>query len=190
MREATEAGDHVAVLPGVLDEGEQRGAPRLGRLPREGLEATHGLLLRGAVLGVLEGQQQEALLGGKERRVVPARDGAPGRREGLRVAGEGPGRAALQIARELIQRQDQRQVRASCRLPAVEVAAPGAREDGAEAGGELAVGVRVRLEPERQPRREARRIRAGVREPEAEELLRIRGHRDRAPTRRARRGAA
>ena len=102
VREAAEAGDDVAV---------QR-RPTSGRRRRRrsrSISAT-AVVLVGQVLGMLEGQVEEAAAAaarpaGRSPRSTAAR----AMRAGLGVGGEGVGRAAVEVARELVEQDQQGQ---------------------------------------------------------------------------------
>jgi hypothetical protein len=83
---------------------------------------------------MLEGQIEEHPLDRGQGRVEPAIDGGAGVPARMRVSGEGLGRAAEDVARQLIQQDDQRQGAARRRGPDVVAAGAGVAHGGGEAG--------------------------------------------------------
>ena len=102
VREAAEAGDDVAVNNGVVEP--LRVAERL--------EQGEGPLLIVHVLGVLEGQVEEGAQALLDLEVEARVDGATGDGKRQGIGGEGMGRAAIEIAWELVE-QDEEGERAS-----------------------------------------------------------------------------
>jgi hypothetical protein len=154
--EAAEADDDVAVDDhplghlGIRCLGGQRQA----------------LVLVGQVLRVLERQQHELPHRRRHGQVPAVRRGSPRDGAGLGVGGEGVGGSAVEVARELVEQQEQRQRPLGRPGPGVELAARGA--------------VMVRLEAFADRRIEDVVLGVpllGARfGPEAEDVVRRRGH--------------
>ena len=123
------------------------------------LEQADRLVLVGEVLRMLERQIDEHALDRSKRLVEAAGDQRRARFPRLGIGGERLGRAAMQVAGELVQQDDQRQ-RAARRLgPVIERAGPGVANGGGETRARgvefgvllephLAVRGRIAVEPE------------------------------------------
>src|SRR6185312_11195828 len=103
MWKAPEPRDDVVVTPRVI------AAPGHSRIPCQRLEQGDALLLVGEVLAVLEGEIEELAPYRGQRAVEAMRQRGAGGVAGHRVGREGLGPAAIEIARQLVEKQDQRE---------------------------------------------------------------------------------
>jgi hypothetical protein len=101
VRKATEAGNDLVMMARRLDK---RRVVRLFR--QSGIEA-HCRLLIGEALAMLERQINEAAPNRRDRTIVASGDGPSGGFQGRCVGGVSSGRMAEEIARQLVQQQDQ-----------------------------------------------------------------------------------
>src|SRR5579864_4271143 len=141
MREAAESADHVAVTLGPWERFIEAG------FRRERCEERDGAVLLRKQFTVLERHVQEPALERFERSVEFALDGILGRRQRAGIAGEGVGRAAKGVARELVEQHDARKTSGRRRAPVAESAGNARSECRAEAHTNCIVERIVLAEP-------------------------------------------
>jgi hypothetical protein len=147
VRKPPEALNDLLVAQHVfhLLEGALAGAAAmlLGPAPEQGDGA--GLVL--GILGMFERQVEEEAAVERGASIEAALDRGVGGGARPGVAGKGAQRAAMDVARELVEQQHERQRTVDGAHPIVEIADAGRRHVGAEAVADLLVEARVLFEP-------------------------------------------
>ena len=171
MREATEAPNNRQMLAGralkILDQyGPFRGSSR-----QHGISTTYRFRLEGQVLGVLERHQTKQLLQHTQRGIQGALKAAPGDVLRQRVGRKGRGRAAIEITRQLVQGENQRQPPAGAGFPGRQSAGPGLPDEIGKAGADDGIGFGRGLKPKRITLFGLVRVRSRIGEPELEQLF-------------------
>ena len=141
MREAAEARDNVAMVPPVAL------VLLVGRLG----EQRHRHLLVGQRLGVMERRVEEGAHRRLERHLVAARHGDARRHQRRGIAAIGLDRLAVDVPRELVAEDDQRQRPVRRVGPGRELARHGALDQAAEALADLGVEGGCALPPDLAP---------------------------------------
>ena len=170
--ETTEAVHDVAMLARMDDRvpdvlGELAVDARSERLPN-----AHGLILPLPILGVLEGHVEEHALNRSQELVESALPGAQAARERLGVAGEGRARAAMDVARELIEDDDQGEDATRRLLPLFQLTPHRPLVKLPEAFSALAIKGGIRLKPDLAALGDRLRVVGDPPEPEIEDILR------------------
>ena len=185
MGKAAEALDDVAVVSGVVRESDVFLAPGRRDLGRKPLERARTESLQREIFGVLERQVEERALCGNQgtvRSLLDAGNREPLRRQVLRECGCG---ATVDVARELVEHDDERNPAARRRGPLrVQLAASGAPVQLAEAFPNVGVVVAPVAEPHLSLRRVERAVGVAGAEPEVEHLLNLVRHLEPQRTRR------
>ena len=127
MGEPAEALDDIAVVPGVVRESDVFLAPGRRDLGRKPLERARAEPLELEILGMLERQVKERALRGNQRAIRALLDAGIGKTLRRRVLREGGCGAAVDVARELVEDDNERDPAAWRRGPlCVQLAATGA----------------------------------------------------------------
>ncbi len=146
---AAEALEHVDVLLGPdLPRAGDALLPA-GAAGRDLGDAGERAADVGQVLGVRQRHEEERRLGGGEGAVEAALERVLGEREAERVAGEGPRGRAIDVARELVEQEDEGEAAARGLAPVVELAAGGAVHQRFEVLLDLLVDRRAAAKPQR-----------------------------------------
>jgi hypothetical protein len=180
VRETPEALYHGAVPPREVEEILVVLAPRLSHGCREALVALDRARLQRPVLRMLERQIEERALRGRKLQVNTLVN--PGHRKLLRgrVLGEGLWRSAMNMARELVEQNDQGEPPVRRRSPALKISAARPLVQPAEAAANLGIVLCAALEPHLAARGIDSAIRAAGPEPELEHafdfVIRRHGH--------------
>ena len=142
MREAAETGDDFMVTAGVIKKavapwmfGGQRGKQR------------QRTLLIGQRFAVFERQIDEDFFDGQERPVPAFADGRHGQLQRLRIAGECPGVAAKEVARELVEHDQQRAQALRFVRPRSQSAGQRSLDDGQETRADLRIETLILAKP-------------------------------------------
>lgn len=138
MRKAPEAGDDVAVTNGVIERD---------RIP-ERAEQGDGAVLILATFGMLERKVKERSLDRPKRMVEASVERPPRDGERLRVARESASSAAVDVARKLIENDDERKRAARAIFPCDQVSGGRFRVKGCETARHDSVERRVAPEPD------------------------------------------
>jgi hypothetical protein len=154
VREPTEARDDVAMAHREVDEAHE--AIAAGRLDVRlggdiGCELPHqreALLLVIELLAVLERHVEEQSLDRCELAVVPAREAVERQASRLLIRLVGPRIAAMDVAAELVEHDDERDAAACALGPVGELSGFGGGERGSEALADLGVETRVLAPPQ------------------------------------------
>ena len=171
VREAPEAGNDVVVVYRVAVAGFEILTLRRRALVEQRFGQLHGQSLPPGVLDVLQGHVNKNPLQGRKSPVEPAFDALPAQPQGRFVVGEGLARAAMDIARELIEQKDEREEAARLLFPMV--AGTGSRKlnGGLESRPYLVVEVATAAEPQGVTLRQGFRGIGGVAKPEGDNLV-------------------
>src|ERR1700735_1908222 len=122
MREASESADHIAMLRGIA-----------GHFLAQRREQAHGFVLVGENFRVLEWQIYEHPLDLAKHPIDAACERGAGDLARLGIGRERLWRIAVEIARELVEQEDQCQSAVRCLRPVVERAFPGIAQSVSEA---------------------------------------------------------
>ena len=137
MRETAEPGDDVAMCSGIGDHVVRP----------HSLEQGHAAVLGVEVFGMFERHKKPHGHRWRQFLVIPPADPAPRQAEGLAIGGEGERIAPVDIARHLVEQDDETQ-RALRRLaPMVESASPRLLQSPAEAHRDRSIKSRIPGEP-------------------------------------------
>jgi len=147
MRKTAEARDRVAVALGPAERLAAAGRERRGRLGGEAREAFDRTPLELDVFAVLQGEIEEGSLDDAELPIDAGREPVEAEASRDRIAGKCLRPAAMDVTRELIDQEDEREP-ATCRIgPAVQLAGDGAGERVAETVPDLPIRLGTYLEP-------------------------------------------
>jgi hypothetical protein len=148
VRVAAEPLEHVDVLLGADAPAAGGALLGAGAAGAELGDAGEGAAHVGDLLAVAEREEHEQGLARGELAVEAAGERVLGDGPGERVVGERAGGRAVDVPRELIEEEDQREVRAEVVAPVIELAAGGAVDEAAEVGRDLGVDVGAGAKPQ------------------------------------------
>ncbi len=147
MRESAELGDDVAVQFGEVCARSEGFAQRPGHAVRERIIDTDRFFLDLQGFGVLQRHEEEDALLGGQMLMVAAHRALDAQPQGMPIAREGLRFPAIDVAAELVEKDDQRQASLGLPRPLVQLAGRGAAHEFAEALGDLPIEFRIRAEP-------------------------------------------
>src|SRR5690606_3854317 len=146
---APEASDDVAVLAGVVEHALRQRPPGRLALLQQPLVLLHRDVLQVRILGMLQGQVEKPALHRAQHLVQVLLDAVQAQPLRRGILGEGLRPAAVDVAGELIQQDDQGQAAAGGLLPAAQLAGHSLLVQAAEAIADLGVEGGIGLEPAR-----------------------------------------